>query len=87
MTHGAYAALYQLGIGDPAQSSRNHVAVLESTRQLPALLRIVTQPMQQLGKSPLMGIHATAPINRFEMFAMRKLGNFLRFSFGAMIAP
>jgi hypothetical protein len=61
--------------------------VLESTRQLGALFRVVSQPVQQLGESPLVGIDSAAPFDRFQMLAVGELGNLLRFAFGAMVAP
>ena len=87
MTHGADAALHQFGIGDAAESRRHHVAVLEGARQLTALLRIVAQPVQQLGESPLVGIHPAAPFDRFQVLGVGELGNLLRLALGAMVAP
>ena len=52
-----------------------------------ALLRIVAQPVQQLGESPLMGVDPAAPLDRFQLFAVGELGNLLRLALGAMVAP
>ncbi len=77
----------RLGISDSAQGGSDHVAVFESAGQLRALVRVMAQPMQQLRKSPLVGVDAATPFNRFQMFAMRQVGNLLRFTLGPVIAP
>ena len=61
--------------------------MFERRRQLVALFRVVPQPVQQLGESPLVRINAAAPLDRFEIFAVGKLGNLLRLTLGAMVAP
>ena len=87
VTHGADAALRPVGIGDAAQRGRNHVAVLERGGELSSLFRIVAQPMQQLGKAPLMRIDTAAPLNGFEVFFVRQRRDLLRLRGGAMVAP
>ena len=52
VAHGADAALHFFRFRDAAERSRNHVAMLERGSKVRALLRIVTQPVQQLGKIP-----------------------------------
>ena len=48
---------------------------------------VVAQPVQQLGKSPLGGIDAAAPLDGFELFAVRGFGDLGGFAFGAVVAP
>ena len=38
-----------------------------------ALVRVVAQPVQQLGEAPLVRIDAAAPFDRFEMLGVREL--------------
>ena len=74
-------------IGDPAQRRRHHVAVLERSGKLAALLGIVAQPVQQLRKSPLVRVHAAAPLDRLEVLLVRQRRDLLRLCLGAVIAP
>ena len=87
MAHGADAALYFFRIGDAAQRGRHHVAVLEGGNEFRSLAGIVAQPVQQLGKSPLRRIHAAAPLDRFQPFAVSGFGDLRRLALGAMVAP
>ncbi len=61
--------------------------MFEGARQLTALLRVVAQPVQQLGESPLMGVDPAAPFDRFQMLRVGQLGNLLRLTLSAMVAP
>ncbi len=76
-----------LGVGDAAERGGDHVAVLEGGGKLRALVRIVAEPVQQLGKAPLVRIDAAAPLDGFEILLVGEGGDLLRFGFGAMIAP
>ena len=61
--------------------------MLESRRKLTALLRIVTQPVQQLGESPFVRVHAAAPLDRLEVLLVRERRDLLSLGFSPMIAP
>ncbi len=87
MPHRADTARHQRRIRNSDQRSRHHVAVLQRRSKPLALLRIVPQPIQQLRKSPLMRVHAAAPLNRFQPRRMRQLCNLLRFLMRPMITP
>ena len=47
----------------------------------------MAKPMQELGKSPLRGVHASAPFDGWKFFLVRERGNLRSFILGAMIAP
>ena len=66
VAHGADAARDLVGIGDAAQSGRDHVAVFERGDELRAQLGIVAEPVQQLRPSPLGGVDAAAPVDPLE---------------------
>jgi len=61
--------------------------MFEGGSELAALVRIVTQPVEQLGEAPLVRIDAATPVDCFELFAVREFGDLLRFGLGAMVAP
>ncbi len=75
------------GVFDPGQRSRNHVAVLKRADKLRTLVWIVTQPVQQLGESPLGRVHTAAPLDRVQLLEARQLGDERGFLLGAMVAP
>ena len=52
-----------------------------------AFFRVVAQPVQQLGESPLVRVDAAAPFDPFEAKSVRLLRNLLRLGKGAMVAP
>ena len=85
--HRANAALRFARIGYAAERGRDHVAVLEGAREFAALNRIVAQPMQQLRESPLRGIHAAAPANRFQSLAVGQFRDFRSLGLRAVVAP
>ena len=87
MSHSADAALHLFGIADPAQRRRDHVAMFQSRRELRALVRIMPQPVQQFGESPLRGVNAAAPLDGVQLFLACQLRDLSRFLLGAMIAP
>ncbi len=87
VAHRAYAAFRLPRIRNAAQCRRHHVAVLESRRELAALVRIVTQPVQQLGESPFVRVHSAAPLDRLEVLLVRERRDLLSLGFGPMIAP
>ena len=74
-------------IGDAAKHCRGHVAMFERRDKTLALLRIVAKPMQKFREAPLGGIDAAAPLDHFELFAVRDLGDLRCFSPRAMVAP
>ena len=43
--------------------------------------------MQKLGESPLRRVHAAAPLDRLQAFAVRCLGDLFSLAFCAVIAP
>ena len=61
--------------------------MLEGGGEFVALIGVVAQPMEQLGKAPLVRINAAAPVDGFQLFAVRERGNLLRLGEGAVIAP
>src|SRR6266545_3151719 len=61
--------------------------MLERGGHLPALFGIVAQPVEQLGESPLGGVDAAAPAQRFELLRTARVGDLTRFALGAMVAP
>ena len=71
----------------PASVAGHHVAVLKRRYKSSALLGIVSQPVQQLRKSPLMRIHAAAPLNRFQLLPVCQLRDLLSLDLGPVIAP
>ena len=87
VAHSADAAFYSGGIGDAAESGGDHVAVFESAGETGAFIGIVAQPVEEFGETPFGGVHAAAPFNGFEIFAMSHRGDFGGFGFGAVIAP
>ena len=88
VAHGADAARDLRRIGDAAEHGRHHVAVFERGSHARALLRIVAQPVQQLGESPLRGIDAAAPVDGFQLFGACAASVMSRASLlGAMVAP
>ncbi len=74
-------------VGHSGERGRHHVAVLERAGELRALVWVMPQPMQQLGETPLVGVHAAAPFDGLDVLLMRELCDLLRFRFGAMVAP
>src|SRR5580658_10260728 len=87
MSHRANAALYLLRISDAAQCSRHHVAMLESGDERRPLVRVVSKPVQKLGKSPLRRIDAATPLDSLQALAVSGLGDLGSLSYGAMVAP
>ena len=87
MAHGTNAAFDLFRVRDAAQSSGHHIAVFECRNKLASLAGIVPQPVQQLREAPFRRIHAAAPFDGFEFFAVRCFRNFRSFLFGAMVAP
>ena len=75
------------GARDAAQGGDDHVAIFERGDEARALFRIVAQPVQKLGETPLGGVDAAAPVDGFELLPVRGSGNLLRLAPGAMIAP
>ena len=73
VAHGADAALDPADSLDAAERGRDHVAVFERGHEARALLRIVAQPVQQLGEAPLVGVDAAAPLDAFKPELMRLL--------------
>ena len=61
--------------------------MLKRGHKLAALLRVVTQPVQQLGKSPLVGVHPPAPLDPLKTHRVSLGGNLLGLGKGAMVAP
>src|ERR1035438_1279709 len=87
MAHRADTTFELRNVFDAAESGCHHVAMFEGCDHVGTLVRIVAQPMEQLGKSPLMGINAATPVDRFESGGMGFGCNLLSFSKRAMIAP
>ncbi len=87
VAHGAGRARHLIDVRDPAQHRRNHVAVFEDGDQLTALVRVVPQPVQELRETPLRGVHAAAPFDRFQLSCVRRLGDQGRLTPGPVVAP
>ena len=87
MSHGADAALHLRGIGDAGERSGDHVAVFQRGGKPVALVRIVSQPVQQLGEAPLMRVNIAAPVDRLEVFSPRQFCDLPRLFVRAVIAP
>ena len=85
--HRANAAFEFAHLGNAAQRRSHHVAMFQSRDKLVALLRIVAQPVQQLGKPPFVRVHASAPFDSLKPQRVRLAGNLLGLGKGAMIAP
>src|SRR4029079_6919123 len=78
--HGANAALYVAHILHSTQCGGNHVAVLQCRGEGVSLPRIVPQPVQQLRKTPLVRVHAAAPLDCLQPEGMRLSSDLLSFS-------
>ena len=87
VAHGADASFDLRRVRDPAKRRGDHVAVLEGAGKFLALVGIVPQPMQQLGESPLGGIHASAPLDGLQFLAICQFGDLGGFLLCAVIAP
>ncbi len=87
MSHGANAARDLVQVLDSAQHRRRHIAMLQRRRHAPALIGIISQPVQQLRESPLGRICAPAPPDRFQPAAPRRLRDERRFFPRPVIAP
>ena len=87
MPHGAGAALDSSRGGDAAERGGNHIAVLKGGGEVVSLVRVVAQPVQQLGEAPLMRIDAAAPCDGLEVLLVRERGDFRGFVLCAVIAP
>src|SRR5216684_7114190 len=61
--------------------------MLERGGETPALVWIVPQPVEQLGKAPFGGIGSTTPIDRLQFLAAGGFGDQRGFAPGAMVAP
>src|SRR5271170_1538981 len=87
VTHGADATFYLTGIGDAAESSGGHVAMLEGRDKFFAFVWIMTEPMQKFGEAPFGGVDAAAPLDGLKIFAVCSVCDFRGFVFRAVIAP
>src|SRR5215470_13030919 len=87
VAHGADTAFYLFWIGDSAQSGGYHIAVFKCRSEVCALCRIVAKPMQQLGNTPLRGVHTTALLDGFQLLAMGGFRDFRGLAFSTMVAP
>ena len=87
MTHGADAALSVCRIGDATQRGGNHVAMFERGRKIFALLRIVSQPVQEFGEPPFGRIHSAAPLHYFEILKMRRSSDLFGFALCTVVTP
>jgi hypothetical protein len=87
VAHGADAALDEAGIGYAAEGGGDHVAVLEGGGELRALVRVVAEPVEELGESPLVGVDAAAPLDGLEVLLVGEGGDLAGFGLGAVIAP
>ena len=87
MAHGADAARHLCRIGDAAQHRRHQIAVFQGSRHARALLRIIAQPVQQLGEAPFGGVNAAAPVESFQIAARAGVGDCARLGLGAVVAP
>src|SRR5215469_753106 len=84
MAHRTDAAFGLRGIRNSAKCSGDHVTMFKGASEPWTLRRIVTKPVQQLGKTPFRGINSAAPANGFEIFTVSLFGNFCRFGFCPM---
>src|SRR5579859_5206200 len=87
MAHGTDRPRSLRWICEAAKHGCRHVAMFERRDKTLALLRIVAKPMKQFRKAPLGRVDATAPLDHFELFAARRLGDQRGFSPRAMVAP
>ena len=72
VAHGADAALDELRAGMPQSVAATMSQCSKAEANLVALVRIVAQPMEQLGEAPLVRVDAAAPVDGFELFAVRR---------------
>ena len=87
VAHRADAALQPAHRRHAAQRRRHHVAMFQRRNHARALLRVVPQPVQQFGESPLVRVDAAAPLDPFKTQFMRLARDLLGLGKGAMIAP
>ena len=87
VAHRAYAALHRARLRYPAQRCRHHVAMFKRRHQPRAFLRVVPQPVQQLCKSPLVRVDASAPLDALEPQLVCLARDLLGLGKRAMIAP
>jgi hypothetical protein len=87
VAHGADAAFCLAGVGDAGECGGDHVAMLKGGGESATFVRIVAEPVEELGESPLMGVDAAAPLDGFEIFFVGEGGDFPGFRFRAVIAP
>ena len=71
----------------PHSVGRHHVAVLEGGDKLRTLFGVVAKPVQKFRESPLRRIHAAAPVDGFELFAVSGRRDLRGFAFGPVVAP
>ena len=87
MPHGANAARRVGDVVDTAQHGSHVVTMLEGGDELVALIRIVAQPVQKLGKTPFGGVGSAAPLNGQQTGLMRFVCNFSCFTPGTVVTP
>src|SRR3974377_614604 len=87
MSHAADATNDLAMLGQSAQCSGNHIAVLERCLELLASLRVVAQPVEQLGETPLRGIDAAVPSDGLYPLAMRQCRDLFRLRLCTVVAP
>src|SRR5215472_15300332 len=62
VAHGAGGAFDCGGVGDARERGGDHVATLEGGGELCALVRVVAEPVEELGPAPLVRVDAAAPL-------------------------
>ncbi len=63
------------GVGDADKGGGDHVAVLERGGEVCTLVRVVAEPVEELGAAPLVGVDAAAPLDGFKTLGVGECGD------------